>query len=118
MSRFKVGMALSMVVLLPACGVNKDNFSERFANKLCAFFAECQAPYFNEYYGSQDECVDSYMDYYAYTDYYQGCEFNKSKAKDCLSSLDRAADSCRYQDFDYYACYEVYDCSSRGRDSG
>ena len=105
---YKVSIIPALLLVLGACGLNANNFDDRFAEELCKAYQECQAVYFNEYYDNVRECTDAITGYYG-GDYYADCDFDRKAAKDCLKRYKSFRRSCEYEDlYDDDSCYMVW----------
>jgi len=107
-------LALSTLVLLPACGVNEDNYVEKFAKVLCGLYDECYQEEFASYWDDVNQCVDELVDAMDEGgDYYADCTFDNKNAKDCIDSYkkvtcdDIEADTA---EIDETACENIWEC--------
>ena len=106
-----------LLSLLACSGVNEDSFPEKYSEAVCNLFAECSRADFLEEWDDVDECAEDYIDIFEDGDVFDGCDFDKDKAKDCLDDLKDAAKDCDIDDlYDSDDCDEVYDCDDAGDD--
>lgn len=107
---YKLTLTAAVIGLLAACGVNKNNFDDKFAESLCKAVRECSEAYFNSYWSSLDDCEEEYSDYYSESTI-EDCDFDNKQARECLKAVDDYARSCDYRDIEGVdACAEIYDC--------
>jgi hypothetical protein len=81
--------ALPLALLLIACGVNEDNFADKFAHVLCSQAEECYPDDFDDSYEDFGECLDdmaAYMDDVQRTAE-QLCEIDYEIASECYADL-------------------------------
>jgi len=97
------------LLTLAGCGMSPKKFAKEYAKGACSYFAECEPDYLEYYGGDEKECVEEYEDYYDADDY-EDCEFDKKKAKECIKAIKELGKSCSFDDVDYDACNDVYDC--------
>jgi hypothetical protein len=106
-------LSLSALLLLPGCGVNEDNYVEKFAKVVCELYYDCFEE-FGEYWDDVDACVDETAELLddgdeSYTD----CEFDSKNARKCIDSYE--AITCEQIDANTYeideeACENIWAC--------
>lgn len=103
--------SLPLLMLLAAsCGVNKNNFADKYATAYCHMYSECQSAYFNDYYDSVKDCADNFSEYFD-SSYYDTCDFDKKSASACLKLIKSVEKSCDFSEvYDDDSCYYVYKC--------
>jgi hypothetical protein len=47
-----------MLLLLAACGINEDNFADKFGALACDQYEDCEPDNFDDDYDSFDDCLD------------------------------------------------------------
>jgi hypothetical protein len=106
-------LTLSAALLLPACGVNEDNYQEKFVEAACDLYYECIED-FAGYWDDVDACVNDIMENLDPVDEdYADCEFNSKNARKCLDSYKEI--TCEdiesgEAEFDEAACQNVWEC--------
>jgi hypothetical protein len=106
-------LVLAAGMLLPACGVNRDNYVEKFVKVRCELY-ECYED-FEEYWNDVDECVDEALGYLEdYLDeYYADCEFSRRNATKCINSYKKiSCEDFESGDYEYdgEACEDIWEC--------
>jgi hypothetical protein len=48
----------TLLLLLTACGVNEDNFADKFGHLLCSLSEECYEEDFDDAYDDFEDCLD------------------------------------------------------------
>ena len=106
-----------LLTLLACFGtVNEKNFVEKYSEALCTFEDECNRSAFLEEWDDVDECVEDSLDAIDDADLdLDSCDFDKDKAKECLSAIKDATEDCEAEDIaDADECAEAFDCGDGG----
>lgn len=103
-------LSLFALVLLAACGPNKNNFAGKLTEVTCERLQECALGTFEALYTSVDDCIarsgaDGEELATCFSDH---CEFDKANADQCLTRVE-AADCDEIVDGSAYSdCAEVW----------
>ncbi|MBW1881235.1 MAG: hypothetical protein JRI25_21995 [Deltaproteobacteria bacterium] len=105
-------LTLSAAFLPPACGINEDNYREKYIKVVCELYYECEEG-FTAYWDDVDACVDDILDDDTTDDDYADCAFDSKNARKCLDSF--KAITCEQIDadeveIDEEACDNIWEC--------
>jgi hypothetical protein len=106
---------LWLSVLLPACGLSEDNFLDKFANKSCDLYFDCEDELeYDLKWDDKGECVEFFEGITQEQGDEADCEYDEDAAHDCLAAIDDMECSDLDDGDSIPECEDVYtgDCSS------
>jgi hypothetical protein len=111
-------VSIFSLIVLTGC-LSKKNFDERFGKVVCKRLKECDPDTYEDFDGRW-ECVDQVSASVVIGNAFSGgdCEFDKDKAKACLSET-REASCDDIKKFNWGdSCGDVWDCKGGSWDTG
>jgi hypothetical protein len=109
--------AAATLLALSACNalkpVNEDTFLEQYTRALCDYEEHCNKSSFVEDFDDVQECVDETLELYEDVDF-DGCDFDKDKARSCLDKARDARRDCDPEDVVDDDCSEAFECDGGG----
>ncbi|MFT7517985.1 MAG: hypothetical protein ACI9MC_000109 [Kiritimatiellia bacterium] len=82
-----------IVLLIAGCGLNSDNYPDKYAKTLCDAYIDCEVNRFEEAYDDRKDCENAISDSVwrllgGVTN--EECPFDKGAAQTCLQDLKNA----------------------------